>query len=143
MYVPMPFPYCNRCGKKWGGTAVHSVCGGELELDPDNRVVRCTRCSHSWQICDTLFHCPHEHVFAATEVETSINELIEDCRLVAEELVILQRSFSRRKAMGEESRREFVRGSLEGFGYSVGRIAGYAFERLVDFVLELFKGFFV
>ena len=143
MYVPMPFPYCSKCGRQWDGTAVHTDCGGALELDPDERMVHCTKCSGIWNLRESVFHCPHKHTFAANEVEDVVNELVEDCRLVAEELAIMQRSFSRRRAMGEESRREYVRQSLDEIGFSAGKMAGYVFEKLVDFVLDLFRAFLI
>ena len=141
MYVPMPFPYCARCGKQWDGTAVHTDCGGMLELNPDDRTIHCIRCNGSWPLYDSVFHCPHKHTFAAHEIEDVVDELVEDCKLVAEELAIMQNSFSRRRAMADESRRDYVRNSLEEIGFSVSKMAGYAFERLVDFVLDLFRDF--
>lgn len=141
MYVPMPFPYCDRCGKQWGGNAVHTDCGGDLELDPDNRRIRCKSCYKSWNLRESVFHCPHNHTFEASEVEDAVDDLVEDCKLAAEEIAIMRQSFSNRKAMSYDSQRAFARDTLNSMSYSISKMAGYVFEKLVDFVLDLVKGF--
>lgn len=140
MYVPMPFPYCRLCRKKWDSYAIHKNCGGVLELDPDAKTIRCTKCHGEWPLWESIFHCPRDHSFEANEIEIAVNELIDDCKLVAEELELMSTAYWRRTQMAQESKREFVRNSLEDIGYSASRIAGYLFEKIVDFILDLFKG---
>jgi len=142
MYVPMPFPYCVRCGKQWGGNAVHTKCHGDLELDPDNRVIRCKKCYKTWELNDSVFHCPVDHTFSARTIEKTVDDLVEDCRLAAEQIAIMRASISRRKAMSYDSGRMFVREVLNNISFSIGKMAGYAIEKVVDFVMDLAKGIF-
>lgn len=138
----MPFPYCRRCKKKYPNSYHNSSnCHGLLEIDPDTEIVRCTgTCKKSWKIWDSEYHCSCGEVFKAREVKKSVDELIDDCRLCAKELELMQSAYWRRTSLAKESGRDFVKDILNNLGYTVSKMAGYAFEKLVDFVMELTFG---
>lgn len=139
MYVPMPFPYCNRCRKKHPNSYHnYNGCHGLLEIDPSTETVRCTgECKKTWNIWNSEYHCSCGKVFVAKEIKNSVNELIEDCRLCAEELALMQDAYWRRANLAKESKRIFAGDILSSLGYTVSKMAGYTFEKLIDFVLDI------
>lgn len=139
MYVPLPFPYCRQCRKKWP-ESYHSAhgCDGLLEIDPDINFVHCTKCNRTWDIWDSEYHCVCGAVFSARKVQKAVEDLIVDCRLCAEELNLLQSAYWQRKALSGKSMKLFIENALNRLGYSVSKMAGYTVEKIVDFVLEVF-----
>lgn len=139
MYVPLPFPYCNKCRRKWP-ESYHftSGCHGLLEIDPDKKKVCCTKCKRTWDIWESEYHCVCGEVFTAHEVQSAVEDLIEDCRLCAEELTLLQSAYWKRVDLAKDSKKVFVEKTLRELGYGVGKLAGYVFEKIAEYVFELF-----
>ena len=138
MRIPLPFPYCQKCGKKSLNSYHHTgSCGGLLEIDPDTIEVTCTKCKHSWNIWNSRYFCSCGNVFEAKEVKEAVDELIEDCKLCAEEIELLEQARRIRRKVSQDSKETFVAGLLDELGHSVGKIAGYAFTKLVEFIVEL------
>lgn len=131
MYILLPFPVCNKCGKK-GSESYHTNCKGILEIDPDNNNVRCQKCKKEWNIWDSIYHCTCGNTFKASEVKDAVENVIELCHLCAEELDLNQSAYWKRKQLAQESKRTFVERFFKGLGY----IAGSLFERLVDLAME-------
>lgn len=126
LYLPLPFPACPRCAQSWA-TSLHRGCGGEMEVEPDSRSVRCDRCYDSWLVTDSTFYCSCHHSFTAMEVRDAIDSLIHTCRrLVAilETSEHAEAAFTRRS---EESLRGFTAEILRG----LGKAAGFVVERLL------------
>lgn len=139
MYVPLPFPYCKQCRKKWP-ESYHATpgCNGLLEIDPDIKLVHCTNCNRTWDIWDSEYHCVCGAVFLAKEVQGAVEDLVEDCRLCAEELELLQSAYWKRRTLSKQSMRSFIEDMLNRLGYSAGQMAGYVVEKIIDFIIETF-----
>ncbi len=134
MYIPLPFPVCSQCNEK-EDNSFHTECGGLLEIDPSNNNVHCRKCNKNWNIWDSTYHCSCGHTFQATEVEKSVEDIIELCELCAEELDLCQEAYWKRKQLTSDSKRIYV----ENFFRKLGYISGVLFEKLVDFALQLFE----
>lgn len=140
MYVPLPFPYCRNCKRRWPESYHFSPgCNGALEIDPDTKVVHCTKCSRTWDIWESEYHCACGAVFSAQEVQGAVEDLIADCRLCAEELELMQSAYWKRKDMSEKSMRSFIEKALNEVGYTTSKMAGYVVEKLINFVFEIFS----
>lgn len=134
MYIPLPFPFCSQCNKK-GNESFHRNCGGLLEINPDNNIVRCKKCNEKWNIWKSTYYCTCGNTFKASEVKKSVEDTIELCQLCAEELELRELAYWKRKKMATESKRTFVEKFFRGLGY----ISGMLFEKLVDYALQLFE----
>jgi len=135
MLIPLPFPKCYNCYMNYN-ESYHKDCGGVLEIDPKTLEVYCkSNASHHWNIWTSQYHCSCGNVFEAKDVKYAVDEIIENCKLCAEELDLMQQAYWRRKEMSRVSQRNWA----EKFFYSLGYISGGIIERLVDLVLSLFK----
>lgn len=139
MNIPLPFPYCNKCKQKYP-QSYHgdNDCDGLLEINPSTEEVYCTKCGHHWNIWNSHYRCRCGNTFHATEVKEAVDELIEDCQLCAEELMIIERARSLRIQLANQSADSFISGLLNKLGFSIGRIAGYTITKIFEYIKSLF-----
>lgn len=136
MFVPLPFPKCKRCGMS-SDQGYHEGCGGKLSIDPDSRIIVCSRCGHSWNIWNSDFHCGScGFRFTAYDLSDAVEELLEECRACARELERQSAAQFQRITSTEESWRSFV----EGFMYKMGNYAGAAVGTVAKLLFTFFFG---
>jgi hypothetical protein len=109
-----------------------------LEIDPNplSENVRCVSCGANWNIWDSKYYCTCSHIFEACQVKSAVDDVLNTCRLCAEELDLMQAAYFRRKQLSTESKRTYVEKFFKGLGF----VAGILFEKLVDIVLRFSIG---
>ena len=133
MYIPLPFPECSTCHCN-NNNSYHKDCSGLLEIDPYSEIVHCTSCDEKWNVWDSTYHCTCGHVFEAHEIKGAVDDILEMCKLCAEELDLMQTAYWKRQQLTTESKRTFIEIFFRGLGY----VAGVLFQKLVDIALKLF-----
>ena len=138
MNIPLPFPYCPECGND-SRYCYHASddCEGLLEIDPDTEVVLCTKCQHAWNLRDSRYHCSCGNTFLAKDIEAELDELIEDCKICAEELELMESARRLRMKTAEKSKEAFINGLMQELGRNVGIAGGYVFQKLLLFIKSL------
>ncbi|MFF0526776.1 hypothetical protein ACFYT3_00165 [Nocardia amikacinitolerans] len=126
MYLPLPFPACPSCALSWA-TCAHRNCGGEIEVEPMTRSVRCQACRGAWNIMASVFYCSCGHSFSASEVAEAIDGLMDTCRRLLTFIDDTSRSDAQFRARTDSSLRRFI---SEVF-YALGDAAGFAIGKLL------------
>jgi hypothetical protein len=124
-WLPFPFPECPYCGRKWA-YSYHHAChyGGQVEVDPDLRLVRCESCQEEWGVWDNKFICLCGATFQAADVQTAIDDIIATARLFAYIVESNQREVERARQLGEGSLRMWIQGIAHGIGGHLGGLLG-------------------
>ncbi|MGW3248315.1 hypothetical protein [Streptomyces sp. NPDC001070] len=124
-WVEFPFPECPDCSRSWA-TSRHRNCaeGGDLDVDPDKSLVRCTGCRATWGVWKTNFYCACGHQFKSSEVRAALEEtirvaamLVEALRRQAEDLLEIRRT-------GDSSFRSWLNKFTQTLAASLGAAAG-------------------
>lgn len=126
MYLPLPFPACASCELSWA-TCAHRHCGGEIEVEPTTRSVRCQTCRGNWNIMASVFYCSCGHSFSAVEVAEAIDGLMDTCRRLLTFIDDTSRSDTAFRARTDSSLRRFVSEVV----HALGDAAGYAIGKLL------------
>ncbi|MEX3653890.1 hypothetical protein ABFW14_12200 [Mycolicibacterium fortuitum] len=127
-FLPLPFPACPGCNNSWK-TSFHRNCGGEIEVEPITRAVRCGSCDNRWIVYDSTFYCSCGNVFSAQEVHKAIDELMSMCLRLIDIIEESEAADKLRKTRAESSLRIFTSELVRGLGAA----AGFAIEKLLTF----------
>lgn len=133
MRVPLPFLECPKCHEK-STNSIHRNCGGNMLIEVLNEDVFCERCRHSWNIWNSDYYCNCGHVFSAGEVEHTVQELIESCKMCALVWEMEWKEREKRPDIAKTSFRTFVTALLEG----AGKQCGVAVGSIISAVLRFF-----
>lgn len=125
-WLPLPFPECSYCRIAWV-EAVHSYCGGNVEVEPWQEQVNCKLCRKTWPLRESAFKCTCGHMFYAAEVSSALDGLMSVCRRLADELVENAAHIRRIRTRSEASFRGWVGGLVK----SLGGAAGFVIEKLL------------
>jgi hypothetical protein len=124
-WLPFPFPECPRCHQQWA-YSYHHECprGGQVEVDPDSRLVRCEACRTDWNVASNQFICACGNKFNTADVQAAIEDIIATARLFAFIVEGNQREAAKAHALGEGSLRAWIQGVALGVGGHVGGLLG-------------------
>jgi len=130
-WIPFAFPRCPNCEQAWT-TSYHRNCheGGQLELDPDARAVRCDGCGGEWSIWDSRFFCVCEHEFSAQDVRGALRDLIEAASRLARIFEENRHELARIRQSGDASLRAWLNRFAQGLAGSLGTAVGHLINTL-------------
>lgn len=131
MKIALPFPNCPKCNKN-SNFSFHSTCNGRLRIDTSTNNVHCDSCSNSWNIWDSTYICNCGHTFSASEIKTTLSEVIAACLVAAEELHSLELSRQVRLKSSKSSMRTFFESFFSQLGYSFGISIGSLIEAVLS-----------
>ncbi len=125
-WLPFPFPECPGCYRQWA-YSYHYEClqGGQVEVDPDARQVRCESCKEYWSVWDNKFICGTcGHTFSAQDVRSAIDDIIATASLFERFVELNRREAANAKALGEASLRAWIQGVATTLGGRLGGLLG-------------------
>ena len=131
MYVPLPFPFCPKC-KKDGRQSYHKPCGGELQVDPETQVVKCSCCRKTWKLLTSGYYCSCGHTFTADEVKDELLLILDACKACVLEI-----------ELASEARRRRITLSAEAIGWFVSALLttlDICAKKVIETVIELVIG---
>jgi len=134
-WLPFPFPECPSCRQKWAYSYHHDCpSGGQIEVNPDSRQIRCQACIDEAGIWDIRFICACRHSFGSMDVQAAIDDIVATASLFAMIVEQNKQEAAMARALGEESLRKWIGGvaiTLGGhLGGLLGKIAG-SFARFI------------
>lgn len=138
-WLPFPFPKCPRCGEEWA-YSYHHACpqGGQVEVEPDSRLVRCESCREGWTVWDNKFICSCGGTFQTADVQAAIEDIIATARLFAYIVENNQREVARAREMGSGSLLVWIQGISQAIGGHIGGLLGTIAGSLVNHVFRIF-----
>lgn len=131
-WYPLPFPKCPGCSSAWV-SCFHKTCGGEMELEPFHRKVRCTRCHERWNLMVSAFFCTCDRQFTASEAEAACAEVVRATRELFHELERKKQALRRI----DQTRSASLNGFFALIAESVGGAAGFLVGRLLRWIQEV------
>lgn len=124
-WLPFPFPECPSCNRRWAYSYHHGCTqGGQVEVDPDARQVRCGSCKESWSVWDNRFICACGNTFSTSDVRSAIDDIIATASLFEKIVELNRREAANAKALGEASLRSWIQGIATTMGGRLGGLLG-------------------
>lgn len=135
MKIPMPFPKCKSCGES-SPRSYHRNCAGRLHIETTTDVVYCEKCNANWWVWDSTYFCTCGSSFSASEVHSTLLEVLACCKVCAEEIAAQNSARKKRDEISEISLRAFLSKFFEQIGYAFGVAIGTIIDSVTAFLLK-------
>lgn len=139
MKVQVSFPKCRVCRNE-APKSFHKDCpnggGVPLEIDPQSKIIYCSKCGNNWRIYDSTYYCSCGSIFTAKQVSDEVEYVIKLSKLVADEIRYMRVLENQRKYLVEDSLSNFTINFLNKMGVAFGYVSGIL-ENIVKTVKSL------